>query len=101
MVDFTAYDDDNNNNNNYYYYKSFLGVGCFPIYQKLFHWPDSQQDCGGGKKKIRILCVMDQRKEVQSYQATYPLIQKGVRWSSGTISGFFFHLGVKSTPDPA
>lgn len=61
MVDFTAYDDDDNsdNDNN----KLFLSIGYFTIYQTLSPWPDSQQNCGRGKKKIRIPFIVDQRKE--------------------------------------
>lgn len=61
IVDFTVYDDNDNNDNDNN--KLFLSIGYLTISQTLSHWPDSQQNCGRGKKKIRIPFIMDQRKE--------------------------------------
>ena len=60
-VDFTAYDEDVNSDKDHN--KLFLSIGYFTIYQTLSPWPDSQQNCGRGKKKIRIPFIVDQRKE--------------------------------------
>lgn len=75
-------DDDGESNK-----ASFLGVGCFPIFPKPRHWPDSQQVHGGGRKRLELSWTREKKpSKILNNLPTYP--ERGeVR--SATNSGCF------------